>query len=88
MEPKDQQYVQRASETLSDELLQLLPSLNTGEAVVLGVMAPLPALVRIDRAERKGTGSDIPVHREWASYWERRESGDDESADFYEELGF
>ncbi len=88
VEPKDQQYVQRASETLSDELLQLLPSLNTGEAVVLGMMVPLPALVRIDRAERKGTGSDIPVHREWASYWERKESGDDEPADFYEELGF
>ncbi len=88
VEPKDQQYVQRASETLSDELLQLLPSLNTGEAVVLGMMAPLPALVRIDRAERKGTGSDIPVHREWADFWERRKSGDDEPADFYEELGF
>lgn len=88
VEPRDQQYVQRASETLSDELLQLLPSLNTGEAVVLGMMAPLPALVRIDRAERKGTGSDIPVHREWASYWERKEPGNDEPADFYEELGF
>ncbi len=88
VEPRDQQYVQRASETLSDELLQLLPSLNTGEAVVLGMMAPLPALVKIDEAEGKGTGSDILVHKEWAKYWERRGSGEGGATDFYEELGF
>lgn len=87
VEPKDQQYVQRASETLSDELLELLPSLNTGEAVVLGMMTPLPALVKIDKAGWKTGGTDIKVHEEWRKYWESvRESSS--VSDYYEELGF
>ncbi len=87
VEPKDQQYVQRASETLSDELLELLPSLNTGEAVVLGMMTPLPALVKIDEAGWKAGGADIKVHEEWRKYWVSG-GGYGEGSDYYEELGF
>ena len=83
VEPGDQKYVQSASETLSDELLELLPSLNTGEAVVLGLMTPLPALVKIDKAEWKSGGGDLPVHEIWLN------SGYDDggSEDFYTEIG-
>ncbi len=73
VEPSDQQYVQRATETLSEELLRLLPSLNTGEAIVLGLMTPLPALVKIDKARYKTGGTDIRAHMEWRN-WARNTS--------------
>lgn len=70
VEPSDQRHVQAASESLSDELLSQLPSLNTGEAVVLGMMVRVPSLVRIDKYGGKLVGSDIDIASEW-----RRERG-------------
>jgi len=65
VEPHDKYYVQRASEQLSDELLELLPSLNVGEAVLLGEMTILPALVKVDEHPRKVVGRDIKIALEW-----------------------
>lgn len=73
VEPSDQRYVQQASETLSEELLELLPSLNIGEAIILGMMTPIPALVKIDKARHKVTGSDIDVANEWRKYFDNQE---------------
>lgn len=83
VEPNDQRYVQRASELLSEELLKLLPGLNIGEAVIIGLMTPLPALVKIDKATHKPGGGDIPVHREWMEWRRRLETMEDE-ADIYD----
>lgn len=80
IEPGDQSYVQQASEALSDELLELLPSLNVGEAVVLGMMTPLPAIVKIDRASRKIGGGDIKAHFEWKKYAGAAESASKEAS--------
>ncbi|MBE2899496.1 ATPase [Methanothermobacter thermautotrophicus] len=66
IEPNDQLHVQRASEALSDDLLSHLPSLNIGEAVVVGLMAPLPAIVRIDEFEGKLSGGDLDVAGIWS----------------------
>ena len=68
VEPSDQKYIQAASETLSDDLLEQLPGLNTGEAIVLGPMVPLPTLVRIDLYEGRRGGTDPDVVSEWLSY--------------------
>jgi DNA helicase HerA-like ATPase len=65
VEPSDQKYIQAASERLSDDLLAHLPSLNIGEAIVVGPMIVLPALVKIDKFEGKFGGSDIDVVAEW-----------------------
>jgi len=65
IEPGDQRHVQASSEALSEELVKQLPSLATGEALVLGPLAPLPAIVRVDKAERKGIGHDLDVVKEW-----------------------
>ncbi len=66
--PEDLRYVQRASETLSNELLELLPALNVGEAVLLGMMIPIPAIVKIDKHRHKSKGSDIDAVEEWSKY--------------------
>lgn len=65
VEPSDQRHVQQASERLSDDLLAQLPSLNIGEAVVLGLMTRIPALVKIDKFEGKLSGGDPDVVAEW-----------------------
>ncbi|NOZ82353.1 MAG: ATP-binding protein [Euryarchaeota archaeon] len=90
VEPSDQRHVQQASERLSDELLAQLSSLNTGEAVVLGLMTRLPALVRIMKFSGKLAGGDPDVVAEWQQRLRRekreRESLKREVEDLYSGL--
>lgn len=73
VEPNDQRHVQQSSERLSDELLRLLPSLNIGEAVVLGLMTKIPTLVKIDKFKGKLVGGDPDVIKIWKEYSEKQE---------------
>ncbi len=65
VEPEDQKHVQRASESLSQELMDYLPGLNPGEGIIIGNMTRIPLLVKIDKAEEKIEGNDIHVVEEW-----------------------
>jgi DNA helicase HerA-like ATPase len=65
VEPQDIRYVQQASEEMSEDLAKLLPSLNTGEAIVMGSMTPMPAAVKIDKCELPYGGGDIDMVGEW-----------------------
>ncbi len=67
VEPSDQRHVQQASERLSDDLLSQLTSLNIGEAIVIGPMTRIPALVKIDRFAGKLSGGDPDIIEEWES---------------------
>jgi hypothetical protein len=78
VEPTDQRYVQQASEQLSEDLLELLSDLNPGEAVLLGSMVRIPALVKIDLCEASTGGADIDIAREWERWAKRREELDAE----------
>ncbi len=71
VEPSDQRHVQQASERLSDDLLVQLTSLNIGEAVVLGLMTRIPALVKIDRFKGKLSGGDPDIIKEWQEFAEK-----------------
>ncbi len=66
VEPEDQKHVQSASESLSQELMSYLPSLNPGEAIIIGNMTKLPLLVKIDKADEKLEGHDLDVVKEWS----------------------
>lgn len=65
VEPGDQRYVQEASEQLSEDLLMHLPSLNVGEAVVIGPAIRIPALIKIKEFKGKISGTDIDFVEEW-----------------------
>ena len=65
VEPEDQKHVQSASESLSQELMSYLPSLNPGEAILIGNMTKIPLLVKIDKSKGKIEGHDLPVVEEW-----------------------
>lgn len=66
VEPQDQRYVQSASENLSEDLVKQLPSLNIGEAMVLGLMTKIPTLVKIDEFKGRTHGGDIDILSAWA----------------------
>ncbi len=67
VEPQDQRHVQTASESLSEDLVKQLPSLNIGEAMVLGLMVKVPTLVKIDEFNGRTVGSDIDIIDQWKS---------------------
>lgn len=65
VEPQDQRHVQTASESLSEDLVKQLPSLNIGEAMVLGLMVKVPTLVKIDEFKGRIVGGDLNILDEW-----------------------
>ncbi len=71
VEPDDQSYVRRATEFLSEDLVSYLPSLNVGEAVVVGPMVRVPAMVRVDEFRGKRGGATPRA----VDMWERGRSG-------------
>ena len=68
VEPEDQRHVQSASESLSKDLINQLPSLNVGEAIVLGLMTKVPTLVKIDEFKGRRTGGDLDIIGDLAKY--------------------
>ena len=73
VEPKDQKHVQTASESLSEDLVKQLPSLNIGEAMVLGLMTKIPTLVKIDEFKGRKIGGDLEITDEWSSFLKEKE---------------
>ena len=59
--PDDQQAIARSSERLGETLLNDLPGLNTGEAVLVGEMTRAPVMVKVKRRRTREGGSDIDI---------------------------
>ncbi len=70
-QPKDQNYILESSELISEDLVNYLPSMNVGEAILLGQWVGLPSIVKIDRVEEKLTGADIDAVKQWTEEQER-----------------
>ena len=68
VEPEDQRHVQSASESLSKDLIDQLPSLNVGEAIVLGLMTKVPTLVKIDEFKGRRHGGDLNIIEELSNF--------------------
>ena len=84
VEPKDQKHVQTASESLSEDLVQQLPSLNIGEALFLGLMTKVPTLVKIDEFKGRQRGGDLDIIEQWMNYEEElQEEIEKERKDLY-----
>jgi DNA helicase HerA-like ATPase len=62
----DQQQIASAAESLSKDLLSQLPSLNIGDAVLIGQWVNLPAIVHVDEVKGKTAGSDLNAVVEWS----------------------
>jgi uncharacterized protein len=62
----DQSQIASAAESLSKDLLSQLPSLNIGDAVLVGQWVNLPAIVHVDEIKNKKAGSDLDAVTEWS----------------------
>jgi uncharacterized protein len=58
---KDQTMVAESAEQMSASLMEDLPSLNRGEAVIVGPITKLPVIVKIRERKTKEGGSDLDV---------------------------
>ena len=59
--PDDQQAIAKSSERLGETLLNDLPGLNTGEAVLVGEMTRAPVMVMVKKRRTREGGSDIDI---------------------------
>jgi DNA helicase HerA-like ATPase len=66
--PEDQVYISRYCEPVMQDVMEELPGLNIGEAILLGEWVTVPAAVKIDLVREKLTGADIDAVKIWALY--------------------
>jgi hypothetical protein len=65
--PRDQEAIRNSSEQMSQELLENLPGLNTGEAVVVGPLAPGPLMIRLRDRVLEYSGGDLSLVDAWGA---------------------
>ncbi len=85
VEPEDQAYVRRATEFLSEEMVSYLPSLDVGEAVVVGPMVRIPALVKVRLFEGKRGGESLKAYDMWREGLRRRLNASPD--EYYDSIG-
>jgi hypothetical protein len=59
--PQDQNAIAMSSERLGENLLNDLPGLNIGEAVIVGEMTRAPVMARIKKRRTREGGSDVDI---------------------------
>jgi DNA helicase HerA-like ATPase len=84
IQPADQNYIVGVSENLSEEIANYLPSLNTGEAILLGQWVTVPVLVKIFKVGEKLTGSDISAVKKWEEERERKQIAKEKTSELIE----
>ena len=67
--PNDQNYVKRLLPDTFGELINKMPSLKVGEALLIGDAAIIPSIVQIDECEEKPSSNDIPYFDLWKEEW-------------------
>ena len=88
VEPEDQRHVQSASESLSQDLINQLPSLNVGEAIVLGLMTKVPTLVKIDKFQGRQHGDDMDIVSHFINSYEQEQREIDDEKDELLDMGY
>ena len=72
VEPGDQRYIQECSDNISNELIEELPSLNTGEAIITGPMVKMPSICKINLFKGKKIGQNPKITNKWKNYYEKK----------------
>lgn len=67
--PEDQNYVKRLLPDTLGNLTETLPTLQSGEALLIGESITLPSLVKIDRCDPEPKSSDIEYFEIWKEQW-------------------
>jgi hypothetical protein len=67
--PIDQGYVKKLLPDTLGALIDTLPSLKQGEALLVGESIILPSIVQIDRCTHEPSSNDIPYWELWKEEW-------------------
>jgi uncharacterized protein len=67
--PVDQSYVKKLLPDSLGSLIEKMPSLKQGEALLVGESVVLPSIVQIDRCKNEPSSNDIPYWELWKDEW-------------------
>lgn len=67
--PIDQGYVKKLLPDTLGTLIDMMPSLKQGEALLVGESITLPSIVQIDRCVNEPSSNDIPYWELWKEEW-------------------
>ncbi|MFC9598106.1 anti-phage-associated helicase HerA [Peribacillus butanolivorans] len=67
--PNDQSYVKKLLPDTLGNLIEKMPSLKAGEALLIGESVVLPSIVQIDKCELPPSSNDIPYWELWKEEW-------------------
>lgn len=67
--PHDQNYVKKLLPDTLGNLIEKMPSLKAGEALLIGDSVVLPSIVQVDPCELPPSSNDIPYWDLWRSKW-------------------
>lgn len=69
--PNDQGYVKKLLPDTLGNLVDKMPNLKTGEALLIGDSITLPSIVQIDKCEEQPSSNDIPYLELWKEEWKK-----------------
>jgi len=67
--PNDQNYVKKLLPDTLGKLIDKMPTLKAGEALLIGEAIILPSIVQIDECENPPSSNDIPFWELWKEEW-------------------
>ncbi|WP_256237105.1 ATP-binding protein [Bacillus sp. EB600] len=67
--PNDQSYVKKLLPDTLGNLIEKMPSLKPGEALLIGESVVLPSIVQIDKCDLPPSSNDIPYWELWKEEW-------------------
>jgi len=74
--PDDQNYVKRLLPDTLGSMTETLPSLEAGEALLIGDSVVMPSIIYIKQAEPEPSSNDIPYLDIWKEQWKKVEVSD------------
>ncbi|MBE5962783.1 MAG: DUF87 domain-containing protein [Lachnospiraceae bacterium] len=73
--PQDQSYVKRLLPDSLGEITDSLPSLGSGDALLIGDAVIMPSLIKMDRCSPEPDSNDIQYYQEWKKPWNSLDFG-------------
>jgi DNA helicase HerA-like ATPase len=69
--PNDQSYVKKLLPDMLGNMVDTMPSLKAGEALIIGESIALPSIVQIDTCTEPPSSNDIPYFDLWKEEWKK-----------------
>lgn len=69
--PDDQNYVKKLLPDTLGNITEVLPSLQCGEGLLIGISVIIPCIVKIDECANPPSSSNINYLEEWKKEWHK-----------------